>query len=160
MGFTVQKGKKHDYNQKQQLSHEAQKSDLLDLQARFNSGSYLHCDLQTHLIYSCMKRILFIIMVVGLMTMLNQTVQAQSDAGKSGQTQADLDAMNAKAQEEQKSPELKAYEKKMEKERKAKEKRNAITRKKAEKKADKRMANSKSKTRNKKKKYVKTHGGK
>jgi hypothetical protein len=78
---------------------------------------------------------------------------------RKGQGQEDLDADNAATDAKQKSPEQLAYEKKMAKTHKEKEKKNAITRKQADKKAAKRLNKSKSKTKGKKKKYVKSHGG-
>jgi hypothetical protein len=89
-------------------------------------------------------------------------IQAQDNGlqDKKGQSQDDLDKLNSDATEQQLTTEQKKYEeqkrKELDKKKKIQEK-NYIKSQKAN---EKRLNQSKTATRNKKKNYVKTHGGK
>jgi len=84
----------------------------------------------------------------------------EADNNKGMGSQTDLDKENKQVTKQQMSPEQKAYEKRMAKAKKERDKKNEITRKRAQKVHDKRLNKAKSGVSNKKKKYVKSHGGK
>lgn len=84
----------------------------------------------------------------------------EADKDKGMGSSDDLEKENKQVTKKQMSPEQKAYEKRMAKAKKDRDKKNEITRKRAAKVHDKRLNKAKSGVAGKKKKYVKSHGGK
>lgn len=97
-----------------------------------------------------------------LIAFASMHVQAQDNGlqDKKGQSQDDLDKENADATEKQLTPEQKKYEEQKRKELEKKKKIQEQNYIKSQKANEKRLNHSKTATRNKKKNYVKTHGGK
>lgn len=117
-----------------------------------------------------MKKLFLSLAIIFSTAVLSGNLMAQDTGGDGGGgstdnnkgmgSQEDLDKENKQVTKQQMSPEQKAYEKRMAKAKKERDKRNEITRKRAQKVHDKRLNKAKSGVANKKKKYVKSHGGK